>query len=107
MRDIDDKHKGQHMGVWARNLAKIDAKIESYASQIGEELNEKANFEELENEIRDWFDKQELDEDARREWNRLKLDARLFKAKVENRLNELAERGKIKFKQWTAGGGSN
>lgn len=107
MRDIDDKHKGQHMGVWARNLAKIDARIETYAAQAGEELNEKANFEELEDALRDWFDQQDLDEDARKEWNRLKVDARLFKAKVKHRLEELAERGKIKFKRWTAGGGSN
>lgn len=99
MRDQNRFDDSTNPDVWNNYMDGIDARIEAYAARTGERVDD--NLEELGRDIRDWFDRQDLDDKARRDWEGLKLNSKLYANKVKHRFQELVDAGRIRIKHWT------
>ena len=94
-----DKDNG-NTGFWEQNLEKIDTKLKEFYSDS--KYAAKEGYAELENNFKNWMDEQSADSSAKAEWEKLKNDSKMLKDKLQNRVQHLAEKGKIKYSEWTS-----
>jgi len=94
----DDRYP-EWMKAWNARAAEMDQQIIDYfqdtTNQTGEALDN------ITYQLQDWWDTQKLDPTAKAEYEKAKSDAKLFKAKVENRLVHLVQDGKIAWAKAT------
>ena len=79
--------------VWLEKLSKVDDVIIEFFKDTGDKVEDA--FTQVKEKVQSWFDKEDLDDDARAEFEQAKTDQTVFHAQVENRVKELADEGKI------------
>jgi len=88
----DDRYP-EWMKAWNARAAEIDAQIIDYCENATEQSAGAIN--EVYDKLLAWWDRQHLDDITRAEWEKVKADARLYRAKVDNRVQHLIQDGKI------------
>lgn len=88
-----DSRYPEWMKAWNARAAEIDQQIIDFFSDKTEQSIE--TLDELTNNISRWVEKQHMDEAAKAEFAKVKLDAKLFQAQVENRIGHLIQDGKL------------
>lgn len=98
-----DERYPEWMKAWNAKAAEIDEQIISYFTENTEQTSEAVD--NIGMQLQGWWDKQTLDDVTRAEYLNAKSDAKLFTAKVENRITHLVQDGKIKWAKHNAEAG--
>jgi hypothetical protein len=90
----DDRYP-EWMKAWNAKAAEIDEQLISYAQGTTEQTAEA--MDAIGVKLHGWWDRQQLDAVTRGEYEKVKADAALYKAQVENRVAHLVQDGKISW----------
>jgi hypothetical protein len=88
--------EGQHPKwekVWLEKLSKVDDVIIEFFHETGDKVGDA--FTEVKKRVRSMFEHHEVDSATRAEFEKVKSDTKLFDAKVETRIADLHQEGKI------------
>jgi hypothetical protein len=94
----DDRYP-EWMKAWNAKAAEIDAEIIDYCRDTTDQTAEA--MDEIADKLLNWWDRQQLDPIAHAEYEKARADAKLFRAKVENRVTHLVQDGKIAWAKAT------
>lgn len=81
------------MNAWNEKASEIDDQIIDFFKDLPEHTSEA--WEQATEKLHAWWEKQTLDDVAKAEYAKVKADAKLFKAKLENRVEHLIQEGRI------------
>jgi hypothetical protein len=94
-----DSRYPEWMKAWNARAAEIDQEIIDYFQGTVDQTGDAV--EEITYRVQDWWDRQKLDPTAKAEYEKAKSDAKLFQAKVENRMVHLVQDGKIAWSKFS------
>lgn len=98
-KPLNDSEFSQWDRTWQEHEPEVDNQIVEWFQTARDKTAE--GMQELADKIKFFFDKKELDPVTKAEYEKSKSDAKLWGAKVENRVNHLVQDGKIAWARMT------
>jgi DNA-binding TFAR19-related protein (PDSD5 family) len=101
MDDATNKpEEGQHWHeTWTKNLSQVDDKLIELYKEASEKAEDAA--EHAKAKVQEMLDKTDMDEKARANWEKAKVEGKELGAKIESRVAQLIADGKIALSKMT------